>query len=1824
MKRIISLAAVIAAAALVLCCNGGREPSPEFSNYVKAFSGGVVRDGSTISVEFTSGFGAGKPTDGLISFSPSISGETKWVSNSVLEFIPDEGQLQPGKTYDATVALDRIADVRQKEMKKFRFSFSVAPKVLSIAVSDIRITASDPSEAAVCGTVTFSSDIPSDVIAECISWKYSGDGGRLEVSPSAQAGEYAFSISGLRRGASDTDLKIIADASKYGYRDRESVETSVPGTEGFRCLFTSRIDTAEPYVDAVFSQPLDNTQSPDGLFTLTDVGRSYFQKDGNRMRIYYESTGSSSVTLNISGAVRDVYGNRLGEDRSDTFDSSELKPAVEFKIDGTILPDPSKLVLPFVAQNLSAVDVRIVKIYESNILSFLQDNGLDGGDCLRRSGRLVCRTTVRLDGDPSLDLHDSHLFALDLSDIMKNEPGAIYRIRMSFCQEYSLYGKGRAGQVSEESGMVTLRADGLTEEDEAVWDTPEAWYYDSLADWSKYRWSDRDNPSTPSYYMEMDRFPVLNLISSDLGLIAKYAGGDRMWVTANDILSADPVKGADITAYSFQLQKVGSGKTDSRGFAELQLSGRPFVITARSGRSTAYLKVADGCEKSLSRFDTGGREVTRGIKGYAYGERGVWRPGDTLHVTLVVQDRGSRLPEDHPVTLEVYNPQGQFYDRQISSEGVNGFYSFAIPTREDDPTGTWNAYFKVGGATFHKSLPVETVKPNRLKISVSTGNILSAGKSSEFAVSSSWLTGPAAAGLKTKVEMTLSAATDCFKGYEGYVFRNPAVTWSAESYDVLERTLDGAGKASVSVAMPKVSEAPGMLRADIVTRVFEPGGDESISSMSVPFSPYSSYVGIKSPAAGSDGYLETDRDHRFDIVVLDSEGRKVGGHELEYKVFRIDWSWWWESRSESYDSYVNGRSAEVVSQGSAYAADGTASFTFKVDYPSWGRYLVYVRDLKGGHATGDVISIDWPSWRGRSDKTDPDALTMLTFSTDRKSYAVGETATAYIPAAAGGRALVSLENGSGVISRTWVSTSDTETKYQFKVTEDMAPNFYIHVTVLQPHRQTANDLPIRMYGVQSVLVTDESTRLTPTLTVPDVIRPLEEFSVKVGEASGQEMTYTLAIVDEGLLDITSFKTPDPWGEMYAKEALGVRTWDLYDDVVGAYAGHLPSLLGVGGDAEVDRSKVRDNRFNPVVAFYGPFTLKGGSATHKIRLPMYVGSVRVMVVAGNGRAYGNAEKTVPVRSPLMVLPTLPRVIGCGESVTLPVNVFAMEQGVRDVRVTVSTEGPLKIAGDASQTLRFDSTGDQTVRFSLLSGDADGASRVTVTAEGGGYKATETVSLDVRNPNPVVTSVVRKTVTAGSAQTLTWSPDALSANLEIAAFPSLDAEGIFTYVRDYSYNCTEQISARGMALVYGLGLFSDETASKAREMVPALLQQLYSRQLSDGGFAYWPGASSSDGWATSMAGQFMTEAASRGFKVDAGVINSWKSFQKKCVASYKKGAPSMLDDLQQAYRLYTLTLAGAADEGAMNRLKGAEGLSVQAAWRLAAAYALRGKSSVAREIVSGISSSVAAYRDDMTYGTSLRDKAMILETMALMDDMTSALALAQEVSDGISAESYSTETAAFGSVAMSRLAQKVTRDAIDMTVDSDRVQSANAVCTRALVPSAGKAEVKNGGSGAVYVSLATTARPSPGTAVSPRSSGISVSASFTDASGTPLRMPVDVVQGSDIYETIEVVNLNPAVAQGSLALVQMLPSGWEIFNDRLYGTASASEPECDYKDMRDDCVKWFFSLPGGASKTFRVRLQATYEGEFALPAAVCESMYDSAVSACSASSTAIVRR
>ena len=1824
-------------------------PSADYAPYVNAYTGGVISQNSTIRIELTHDQPMVDLNNELksnpFSFSPSLKGKAYWVSNNTIEFVPEEGALKPGTLYEGTFRLGDFIEV-EKKLKEFNFSFRVQERNFTLQLESLPITAAQPNEINMKGEVRFSDVVKKEEVEKMLTASDGKKSYPVEVTATDNHTRYLFSIRQIPREADDYPLTITANGNPAGIDRKQSEEVLIPAKDCFRFMSAERIDQPENGIEIIFSAPLSTTQDLKGLIEIPEISSSIFQISENRVFIYFEANTQNKLTLNIHEGVKDSQGKALGTSHTISFSEVSLKPQVEMSTTAAILPDSKSLIIPFRAVNLYAVDLSVIRIFENNVLMFMQTNSLASANELRRSGRLVYKKTLWLAKDASKDIHHWGDYSIDLAGLIHQEPGAIYRVILSFRQEYSAYPCGgvenqdmKFADSSTSDGLTKVSGSVLSEEDEAIWNTPEAYYYynGGTMDWSVYRWTERDNPCHPSYYMNSDRIAACNVFASNLGMIVKRNSLNKLWIAVSNILDTKPIGKAQVTAYNFQLQPIGKGETNGEGFVEITPNGVPFIIVAESEKQKAYVRVVDGEEQSVSRFDVGGKDIQKGLKGFIYGERGVWRPGDTLHISFILEDREKRIPDKHPVALEIYNPRGQFYTKMISTQGMNGFYTFDVPTQATDPTGLWNAYIKVGGTTFHKGLRIETIKPNRLKINLALPKVLQATDKDFYApLTSTWLTGATASKLKAKVEMSLSKVNTQFKNYGQYIFNNPATDFTTIKTDIFDGTLDAEGKANVMLKVPTATEAPGMLNATFTTRVFEPGGDASIYTQTIPFSPFTSYVGINlNQPKGK--YIETDKDHVFDIVTVNTQGQLVNSSNLEYKIYRIGWSWWWENSGESFGTYINNSSITPVASGNLQTKGGKASFKFRIDYPSWGRYLVYVKDKESGHATGGTVYVDWPEWRGRSSKTDPSGIKMLAFSLNKDSYEIGETTTAIIPAAAGGRALVSIENGSTVLRQEWIEVSNGgDTKYTFKITPEMTPNVYLHISLLQPHAQTVNDLPIRMYGVVPVFVTNSQTVLQPQIQMPEVLRPETNFNVTVSEKTGKPMTYTLAIVDDGLLDLTNFKTPDPWNDFYSREALGIRTWDMYDNVLGASAGSYSSLFSTGGDATLKPADAKANRFKPVVKFVGPFYLgKGKSQTHTLKLPMYVGSVRAMVVAGQEGAYGNAEKTAFVRTPLMMLSTLPRVLSIQEEITVPVNIFAMENQVKNVTVSLQASGGgVQIVGANQQSLKFSQPGDQLVFFTLKTGSKTGKATIHLTANGGGQQTKETIEIEVRNPNPVVTLRNSQWVEAGQSKELSYNLSSSSANnqikLEVSRIPSVDISRRFDFLYNYQHHCTEQLTSKALPLLF-IGQFKtiDKIeAEKIKTNVQEAIRQIYGRQLPNGGFVYWPGNAVADEWISSYAGMFLTLAQEKGYAVHSNVLNKWKRFQRAAAQNWRmpqdaSGWQQWQSELQQAFRLYTLALAGAPEYGAMNRMKEQAGLSIQAKWRLAATYALTGKMKPAEELVYNAETTVSPYSSmNQIYGSSDRDEAMILETLILMNRERDALQQAKVVSKNLSQEEwFSTQSTAFALMAMGRLAEKLsgTLDFVWTWNDKQQpaVKSAKAVFEKeiATTPKSGMIAVKNQGKGALSVDLITRTQLLNDT-LPAISDNLRMDIRYANLNGTPISVN-DIIQGTDFMAITSISNISGTSDYTNLALTHIIPSGWEIYNERMVAPetesvaadgSGKSVSKYNYLDIRDDRVLTYFNLRRGETKVFTVKLQATYAGNFILPAVQCEAMYD----------------
>ncbi len=1795
-----------------------------FTTYINAFTSGIVSNADPITIElkeeqkFKSG---DKATEGLFEFTPEIKGQAIWKDPYTLVFYPDK-KLPNAKNFEAVFHLSKLMTL-PKKYSDFSFSFQTKKQAFDVQMQGMQ--AYNPKNLTwnkLEGDLTTADFADSQKITEVLSTTQNGKRKKISWSHNYDAKKHHFVIDSIHRGVKPSDVIVQWNGKPINADQKDEKVINIPSIDSFNVMSVELIGEPDQVINIFFSDPINTKQNLKGLIRLKNNIPLKLSVSGNLIRCYPKKRISKETSLIIAQGVKNSMGKRMQKSFTKKIFFSSLKPNVKAISKGVIMPDSKGLIYPFQAVNLKAVNVKIIKIFEDNVSQFFQVNHFDGRRELARVGRVVFKKEVVLKSDKSIDYGRWNTFALDMKDMIEVDQGALYRIEISFNKNQILY-NCTSTKMNDDS-------DNFKTEDKS-YDGPSGndYYYDDY--YYDYEYGDRNDPCKASYYRSKKHQIKQNLLASNFGIITKEDADHTLNVFITDLVSTKNLSGVEVSIFNYQNQLMGKSSTNADGRASFSLDGKPFLLVAKKDGQTGYLRLDSGSSLSLSMFNIGGQKVRKGVKGYIYGDRGVWRPGDSIYLNFILEDKNHSLPKEHPVVLSLYSPDNQLYYRKVLNKSVNNFYDFRTATSADAPTGNWLASFKVGGANFSKSLKIETVKPNRLKIKLDFNNEILHSNTHSGTLIAKWLHGAPASNLKAIVEMKLSQGHTTFKGFEAYTFDDASKRIYSESKTIFEGKLNADGNAKIPIDI-SIDEAPGMLRANFKTRVFENGGDFSIDRFSLPYSPYKSYVGVKIPKGkGWNDALYSDETNLIPIVTVDEFGKPIDIHKLKIDVYEISWHWWWQRDSdEDLGRYVRSHSSSKILTDYISTHNGKAIYKLKFPSETWGRKYIKITNPVSGHSTGKIFYTDYKSWWSNPDNAAPGGAEMLTFSTDKKKYNVGEQVTINLPNSQQGKALVSIENGSKMIEAFWTNIAADKHQVQFTTTKEMSPNVFVHISYMQPHSQSENDRPIRLYGVQGIRVENPDSHLHPVLDMPDVLHPEKQVQIKVKEKDGKPMTYTIAVVDEGLLDLTHFKTPKPWNAFYANEALGVKTYDMYNYVMGAFSGKIAGLLAVGGDEDLIKTGTKKaNRFKPVVKFFGPFRLKKGKQNkHTFVMPNYIGSVRTMVVAGDLKgAYGSTEKATAVKKPLMVLASLPRVLGPQEELKLPVTVFAMDPKIKDVKVKVITNDLLQVKGAKEQQIHFDKEGEKMLYFDLVVARKVGIAKLKVEVSGGGKKATYDVEMDVRLANPELTRIVDGVINPKESWSGTYSPLGIigtnKAVLEVSSIPPINLEKRIDYLVRYPHGCIEQTTSSVFPQLFLDDLVDLSNVKKAeiQDNISQGLKRLKKFQLTNGGFTYWPGESGyANPWGTTYAGHFLIEAKKKGYSLPVGMLDGWLKYQRQRANAWSNSKSSYAyvtrsTQMDQAYRLYSLALAGKPVLGAMNRMREIKNLYPAAKWRLIAAYKLAGKNSVAESMMQNLTTKVDDYRSlSYTYGSGTRDQAMILEALILMHKTTQIKPLLDQVSQSLSSEKWmSTQTTAYSLLAVAEFVKNQSKENMQFKVQypggSKKVNTDKPMVQIPLKFSdsgVSNLSVNSQVNSTLFVRIVNNGTPLESDDLA-FAKNLKMTVKYFDINGKPVDV-ANLKQGTDFI--IEVSIDHPGILKSyeNMALTQIFPSGWEITNPRMDNISRWSSDSATYQDVRDDRVMTYFNLKKYGRKTYRIMANASYLGTYYLPSIKCEAMYD----------------
>lgn len=1341
-------------------------------------------------------------------------------------------------------------------------------------------------------------------------------------------------------------------------------------------------------------------------------------------------------------------------------------------------------------------------------------------------------------------------------------------------------------------------------------------------------------------------------IVSDLGLTA-FSGEDGVHAFVRSLATTDPSGGVNVKLVARNNEVLGTAKTDANGYAKFDAGLargegglQPAMLVAENDTGEyAFLDLTTGAFDLTDR-GVKGREAPGPLDGFLYTERGVYRPGEDVHIAALVRD-GAGIAANLPVTLIVTRPDGVEHRRYTLQDKGLGGRELILPLGNSAMTGTWRAKLYSdpdADAITQVSFLVEDFVPERLDLTLTAPETaLKPGETGIIKAAGRYLYGPPAANLDIEGDIVVRPSAKGVKGYDGFEFGE-----AGESVQPVRQSLEATtttdedGKADVAVSLPAIPKTAKPLEASVILRLRETGGRTIERSVTVPVALAEPRIGIKPLFSGQE--LDENQTAGFEVVLLDGTDKRVAASDLSWRLVRLDTSWQWYRRDGQWNYEPVTLTRKVANGTVATTADGPIAKieTAALDY---GRYRL---EVMSADPNGPASSVAFNAgWYTTSDNADSPEI--LDVALDRASYQPGETAKLRIATKKGGKALVSVLSG-GLLSMQEVAIADGGGEVDIPVGDNWGPGAYATAVLYRAMDETAKRMPSRAIGVAWLGLDQSARTLNVDLDMPEKIKSGTTLTVPVkiaGLSSGEEAYVTVAAVDLGILNLTRFATPSPESWFYAQRRMGLEIRDVYGRLIDGMRAERGSLRS-GGDAGGLAGVQGNPPVEETVAEFSGIVKVGadGTANVEFELPNFNGTVRVMAVAWSSDKLGHGSSDVIVRDKVALTASGPRFLTLGDEAQLDLAVH-------------NVEGP-----DAGYTIKV-SKGDESVNTSTLdlkTGERRSA-RIAIKPTAVGHMVydihvTGPEDIDVSRKltfdvKPPAGDIKRTTVTALKAGggSITLSPDLIAdlipertrINMSVGPTAALDVPGLLTALDRYPYGCAEQTVSRALPLLYANAVAADigiAPDKEIKERVQKAVDRVFEMQDGSGTFGAW-GPGYGDLWLTGYVTDFLTRAKEQGFTVNALGFNQALDRLQNFI-SYAQDFEQGGED--RAYALYVLARNGRAPIGELRyyvdtRLDRFSTPLAQA--QLGAALAMMGDKPRAERAFSVALANLkvanrandTTYRSD--YGSSLRDSAALV-TLASETRMSSVEApkLVNVISQAYLSRAYtSTQEQAWMLLAANALSEqakssKLVVNGAPVNGSLMRSLTAEALATPLTVANEGDAPVD-----AVVTVIGAALTPEPAA-----SKGFTLTRSYYTLDGKEVDLASASGGTAELKQNerlITVVKLEATEPGGRVLLVDHLPAGLEIENPRLVegGDVKAlpwlkTTVQPEHSEFRDDRFVAAFNFSGSnvqssqeqgtpngdtetkapaTTATVAYMVRAVTPGKFVHPAATVEDMY-----------------
>jgi len=1311
------------------------------------------------------------------------------------------------------------------------------------------------------------------------------------------------------------------------------------------------------------------------------------------------------------------------------------------------------------------------------------------------------------------------------------------------------------------------------------------------------------------------------VMATDLGLLAKRSENDLLvWV--NSLKSLKPKEGVEISLISKTNQTLATGTTNKdglcfiKGLKEKVEDFAPYVITATLGNDLSFLRF-DDCQIPTADFDVGGRlHLLSGYEAFLYTDRGVFRPDDTAHIVGIVRGKDTVCPPPFPVRLEIVDPQGQTYKEFSKTLNKNGAIEFELYLPKYVKTGKYTAKLMAAKEEIGRTqFSVEDFIPDRIKVGLTTDKkSYQANEQIKVNTTGKLLFGPPAAGRRVKAEAWIEACPFGPAKFSSYIFGDSQRKFKRLEIDLGTDNLDQEGRKKFLLDLPKGLSPAAGLKGVIQTTVTEEGGRAVSAYTQANIHPYPFYIGLR-PV--TEGYGQIGEPFQVEYAAVDPSGNEIDTGPFEVKVYRVYWQSILKKDSRGYFRYHSERTEEIVKE--FVQPKGSTKISFVPE--EYGQYEIVVSAK--GTDVASRLSFYASGWGYAPwSMAHPDRIEI---DLDRSTYEPGQKAQVQIRAPFAGQLLLCVEREK-VYSYQIIQMKDNTARISLPVLDSYRPNVYITGQLIKDSSEAHLKTPQRAFGTVPLNVSLKKKALAVKIKAKEKIRPDSELEVEIKTAPYAEVT--LVACDEGILQLTDFKTPNPLLFFYGKKRLSVSSFDIYSLLMPEIA----KKSSAGGDmAELEVRKkhltpVNVKRVEPVCLYSGLVKAdRNGKAKIKFKVPKFQGTLRIMAVSFSKDRFGSSQEQVIVRDKIVLTPTFPRFLSAKDKIKIPVSVFNACGKEDEFTVTLKAEGPVNILGPSTRKITLSPEKEGLVEFEAQADNGLGKVSFHLTAKGASEKTEAKVQLPLRPSSPAITKSGMGVITEGKPLTLAlptdWVSGTESCQLLLSSFPEVKFSGSLQYLLTYPHGCIEQTTSRVFPLLYFDQIAKAAEPALFKKKAPEYyleegIDKLCSMQLPSGGFSYWPGNSEADEWGSIYAAHFLVEAKRAGYAVPERVLTK----MTKWLNAVAKRKYDRKHDLQrQVYALYVLSLEGKPDKEMMNYLKDEKigQMSLSSRFQLAACFGIAGDEATALSLLpTGVSPQVVERETGGNLNSSVRENAILLDVLSEISPKHPSVPVLVKALTGAADKNnrwYTTQENAFAFLALGKILKKQSggkfkgKLRFDGAIYKEFSEKGLNLEEKTLLGK--KIEIEVAGSGTCYYYWQTSG-VRPGVDVEEVDKGITVRRTILDRDGNPLDYR-KIPHAQMVVVKIEMEALSKNLK--NVIICDMLPAGLEIENPRLQSRETIpwikeSSWQPDYLDIRDDRLLLYVSLAHRQKRTFYYSARAVTCGEFILPPILAECMYD----------------